>query len=273
MKKNLNTHKEEFFHNRWAKTIDINDLTVYQAFEGPVSPEYRLAIELLGEINNKKILNPGCGAGEEAVYLAKKGANVWAVDISQGMLNVVEQLSKKFKVSGKVVIRKDNVEKLSFKNNTFDLILGNSILHHVSIDRSLPELYRVLKKQGKAVFVEPLGYNPIINYYRKLANLVRTPDEHPLLKNDIIKFKNYFSTTNHYEFHFFTLLIFCFFFLIERVSPNKDRYWKKIIREGKKYEFVFKILYTLDRVILRIFPFLRWLCWVTIIEASKNEKR
>lgn len=262
--------KEEIFHDKWAKTIDTSDLAVFQAFEGPVSPEYHFAIESLGNIKGKKILNPGCGAGEESIYLAKKGGNVWAADISKEMLKIVRKLAIKFNVSSSIKTYKEDIEKLSFFGNTFDLIFGNSILHHVTLDKALPELHRVLKKNGKVVFIEPLTYNPMINYYRKIANLVRTPDEHPLKISDVSKFNKYFTNVKHYEFHFLTLLIFCYFFVFKRIHPNKDRYWKKIIKEGENYKNFFNFLYFFDKLILGIFPFLKWFCWVTVIEGYKK---
>lgn len=263
--------KEEKFHNKWAESINLKNITIFQAFQGPVSPEYHLAIKLLGQIEGKKILNPGCGAGEETIFLASRGASVCAADISEGMLNIVKKLSEKFKFQNQISLHKVDVEKkLDFPDQSFDFIFGNSILHHVSINKAILQLSRVLKKGGKAVFIEPLAYNPIINYYRKIANKVRTPDEHPLKKADIDVIKKRFKYVNHYEFHFLTLLIFCYFFIIERVHPNKDRYWKKIIREGEKYKKAFRILHSIDKIILKIFPPLRWLCWAIVIEAIKT---
>jgi len=270
MKESQREHNEEIFHDKWARTIDINDLAVYQAFEGPVSPEYKFALKLLGNIKNKKILNPGCGAGEEAAYLAKKGAKVWAVDISSGMIEVTKKVASKFGVTKNVTTYKASIEQWHPKSITFDLVFGNSVLHHVSLEKALSNISSLLNSQGRAVFIEPLSYNPIINFYRNMADKVRTVDERPLTKKDIITFNKYFTHVKHYEFHFFTLLIFCYFFIFERVSPNKDRYWKKIIREGKKYESAFKILYKIDTIVLKLFPFLRWYCWATVIEASKK---
>lgn len=261
--------KEEEFHNHWAKEINLKDLCVLEAFEGPVSPEYHHAINLLGNIKGKKILNPGCGAGEETIYMALKGAKINAFDISQGMIDVAKKLAGKFRVEKSVILEKMDAEKEKYPDNTFDIIFGNSILHHININKSAKEFHRVLKNGGKAVFIEPLAYNPIINRYRTMAKEVRTKDEHPLTYRDIKEFNKYFKEVKHQEFQFTTLLIFCYFYLFERVNPNQDRYWKKIIRDGKKYTFVFKVLYRLDKIILALFPYLKRYCWVTVIEAIK----
>lgn len=269
MEKSNIIKEEEFFHDQWARTININDLCILEAFEGPVSPEYNFAAKQLGEVRDKKLLNLGCGAGEEAIYFAKKGATVWAIDISSQMLKVAKKLATRFGLTKGITFKKDNAEDLSFPENYFDLIFGNSVLHHVNIEKAAKETYRVLKKGGKAVFIEPLIYNPLINYYRKIAHCVRTPREHPLKFSDIDIFQRYFRTIEHHEFQFITLSIFIYFFLVERTHPDKDRYWKKIIREGKKYASMFKILFAIDKVLLKIFPPLRRFCWVTVIEAIK----
>jgi len=269
MQKSNILKSEEVFHDNWAKEINPNDLCILEAFEGPVSPEYRFAISLLGNLKDKKILDAGCGAGEETIYLASKKAKVTAFDISEKMLEVAQKLANKFHIEQSVNFKKMNAEKLEFPNESFDQIFGNSVLHHVNIKKAAQEFHRVLKRGGKAVFIEPLAYNPLINYYRRIANIVRTRDEHPLKFEDIKIFKKHFKTVNHYEFQLTTLLIFCYFFLIERVNPNQDRYWKKIIREGNKYKTMFNILYTIDKTILTVCPFLKRFCWVTVIEAIK----
>ncbi len=49
---------------------------------------------------------------------------------------------------------------LDFKNNSFDMVCGVSILHHLDYEKALKETYRVLKKGGKIFFTEPNIVNP-----------------------------------------------------------------------------------------------------------------
>lgn len=264
-----NHQSEESFHDEWAKITRVEDIDVVAQFEGETSPEYREAVSLLGIIRGKKILNIGCGLGEEVVYLALKGANVVAIDISTEMLKFTKKLAKKYGVSKKVVYRHMSAEKLEFGSETFDLCFGCNILHHVNIDKAIKEIWRVLKPGGSAVFSEPLGYNSVINIYRVMACKVRTDHEHPLRFEDLNKIKNIFSNFDHREFQLFTLLIFIWFFLGERLHPNKVRYWKKIISESEKYGKVFTILYKIDRIVLKYIPYLKKYCWITIIKVQK----
>lgn len=57
-----------------------------------------------------------------------------------------------------------NANKLPFKNNTFDLILFNHVIEHISnYEKAVKEIYRVLKKNGYLYIATP-------NLYRKLVH-------------------------------------------------------------------------------------------------------
>lgn len=263
----INKKNEMHFHDEWALSVDVEKIDAKAPFEGETSPEYKQAFKALGKVKNKKILNIGCGLGEEAVYLALKGAKVTAIDLSGQMINLTRRLAKANKVKN-IEYRTMDAEKMSFKDEVFDGVLGCAVLHHGDINRMAQQTSRVLKKGGVAVFVEPLKYNPIINIYRKMASAVRTEDEHPLGFEDIKTISKHFSKTQTKEYQLTTLLIFVWFYLVERLHPNKARYWKKVVWERDKYKTVFKLLNNIDSVLLRVI-FLRKYCWVTVIKSTK----
>ena len=98
---------------------------------------------------------------------------------------------------------------------------------------------------------------------------VRTEDEHPLTRNDIKLFKqNFFDVKTEY-YWLTTLVIFLIMYLLQRRDPNKERYWKKIVDEGDKWKWIYKPLAIIDRILLSIFPPLKFLCWNVVITASK----
>ncbi len=70
-------------------------------------------------------------------------------------------------------------------------------------------------------------------------------------------------------FWFFTLWIFLRFLLIERVNPNKERYWKKIITEHKRLEPIYTPLEKLDKAFLNRFPYFKRYCWNIVIFCVK----
>ena len=47
-------------------------------------------------------------------------------------------------------------------DQNFDVIFGNSILHHLDSENAANSLHNLLNKNGRFLFLEPLGYNPLI---------------------------------------------------------------------------------------------------------------
>lgn len=260
---------EKKFHDQWASKTDVKEVLVKESFESITALENRYALKIMGNLKNKKILDVGCGLGDASVYFAKKGARVEAIDISPEMIRVTKELAKLHKVSKRVNPRCIVAENLDYPDNYFDFIFGNGALHHIDLRKSIPKIYRVLKPSGKAVFVEPLSYNPIINVYRKIAMSVRTETEQPLTMNQIGFIGSHFKKWHQKPFHLFTLLIMIWFFVGERVNPGKERYWKKILKDGHKYKRSFNFLNTLDRLVLHSIPSLGRYCWNTVIVLNK----
>lgn len=260
---------EETFHDGWAKSMKMDELDIYAAFTAKTTPEFHFALEALGDLKGKDLLDAGCGPGEASVFLARQGANVIGVDISSEMIKVAQNLAKEFEVeSTQLQFQQMSVEDLLFADESFHVVFGSNLMHHCDVNIASKELARVLRPGGRAVFVDPLGYNPIINIYRKMAFKVRTPTEHPLVFSDLDIMRKYYRKVTHKEFQLFTLLIFIWFFFIERIHPNSDRYWRKFVLEQDRYSRVFLQLYKIDQVFLKWVPVLRRLCWniVTICE-------
>lgn len=258
---------EETFHDNWAKEINPSELLVYETFESITAVENKYALDTFGYLAGKTLLDLGCGAGETSVYFALKGAEVTAMDISTEMLKITEKISNQYGVNVKTT--RSVAEKLAFPDGSFDYVFGNGVLHHIQLNKAIKEIKRVLKPNGKAIFVEPLSHNPLIHFYRILAKNVRTPTEYPLRFKDFKLMKKYFNRVIHREFWLFSLLIFIIF-LCKGAHPSKERYWKKIIVEGEKYKKIYTLLKKVDDFVLKLFPFLGRFCWNTVIVLENN---
>ena len=197
--------REKDFHNQLANEINIEQLLVRESFESPTAIENRFALQIMGDLKGKKVLDLGCGAGETSIYFALQGADVCACDIAENLVEVAGRLAEKFKVAIKFSAASST--QLPYADESFDYVFGNGVLHHVELKPTSREIKRVLKTNGKAVFVEPLPYNPVINVYRRMAAKVRSADEHPLSFNQLENFASIFSSYAHKEFWLFSLFL------------------------------------------------------------------
>lgn len=117
-------------------------------------------LPLLGDMDEKKILDVGAGTGRLSLFFKKVGAQVIALDISPKMLEILR--SKDSTV--KTIV--GDAEKLPFNNNTFDIVAAAFLIVHLNDPtRFFDEAYRVLKDGGLLVFT---------NINQKEAPLVKT---------------------------------------------------------------------------------------------------
>jgi SAM-dependent methyltransferase len=129
------------------------------------------------------VLEYGCGTGSAAFDLAARDVEVLGIDISPEAVAAARRTAQErgLDLASFEVM---NAEALTLPEASMDAVCGSGILHHLDLDRSLAEVRRVLRPGGFAVFLEPLGTNPVINLYRRLTPSMRTPDEHPLVPAD-----------------------------------------------------------------------------------------
>ena len=132
-----------------------------------------------------RVLEYGCGPGGRAFALARRGAVVHGIDISPVAIDIARATARERGVAQRTTFEMMDAEALELPADSFDLVCGTSILHHLDIERAYREVARVLRPSGRAVFLEPLGHNPLFNAYRRLTPGMRTRDEHPLRLADL----------------------------------------------------------------------------------------
>lgn len=98
------------------------------------------------------VLDYGCGKGEDAMGFLANGANLIGIDISSAYIDQCREkaISLNFP-EDKYSFHVMDAHKLEFDDDTFDLIIGNGILHHLDIGVAFNELHRVLKPGGRLV--------------------------------------------------------------------------------------------------------------------------
>lgn len=260
--------REKQFHDRWALDTPLEQIPVLEFFESPAALENRFIIQQLGPLAGKKLLDLGVGWGESAVYFAKKGAEVTAVDVSPEMVDLTLRLGQRYGVAIKGVV--SGGEDLPVESNTYDFVYSANTLHHVSDrKRFFEQIHRVLKPGGKFFTIDPLVYNPIIGVYRRMATEVRTVDESPVSFGVLRLARRYFVNVRHREFWIASLALFLKYYLIDGVHPNADRYWKRIHKEPAAALWWWYPLRSLDTVLSRI-PLIKALAWSMVISGEKG---
>jgi len=169
-------------------------------------------MERIGSVKGKKVLDYGCGSGWLGVYLAKQGAQVEGFDISGKLIEVASLRAEANGVSHACKFRKMVAEALEYPDEYFDLVVGISILHHVELGKATYHLQRVMKNRGRAVFIEPLGENTILNWARDRVfnvhhGLVKDKStEHPITYRDIHTIGQNFAEYHWKEFQLLSMV-------------------------------------------------------------------
>ena len=150
------------------------------------------------------VLEYGCGAQPHSLEVARDARSVHGIDISPV---AIEQARASATAEGldRFEFTVGDAESLDFPDDSFDLVFGSAIVHHLEIDRALRDVARVLRPEGRALFIEPLGHNPLINLYRSRTPELRTPDEHPLRLDELELAASFFREHDYRYFHFFSL--------------------------------------------------------------------
>ena len=76
---------------------------------------------------------------------------LFGIDISEVSINKAIENAKNLNLQ--IDYSVDNCEKTKFRAETFDLVFGSGILHHLNLKKSVEEVNRVLKNNGEMVFL------------------------------------------------------------------------------------------------------------------------
>ncbi len=259
--------REAAFHDEWARSTDLSERAVRASFESVTAMENQFICREMGPLAGKKLLDVGAGLGESSVYFALQGAEVTTTDLSPEMVRTAVELGERYgvKLHGHV----SSGEELDVPPESFDIVYIANTIHHVHDRAALFEqIRRALKPGGRFFSIDPIHYNPAINVYRAMATKVRTPDETPLKLSDVALARKYFPNVRHAQFWILTLALFMKYYLVDRVHPNADRYWKRIYTETPGSLWWWMPLKWIDSVLTKI-PGVKWLAWNVVLWGNK----
>jgi ubiquinone/menaquinone biosynthesis C-methylase UbiE len=122
-------------------------------------------------------LEIGAGTGYFSLNLAQLGLieRPTATDISPGMLAALDASAEQLGVA--VRTARTEAEELPFEDESFDLVFGHAVLHHIpDLPRAFGEFERVLRPGGALVFCgEPSRYGDTIAALPKQAAIAVSP--------------------------------------------------------------------------------------------------
>ncbi len=156
----------ETYDDKWSISYDQRCIDYARGRFDAIVPD-----EVQREVPYDRALELGCGTGFFLLNLIQSGVarRGSVTDLSPGMVKVATRNGQSLglDVDGRVA----DAEGIPYDDDTFDLVVGHAVLHHIpDVELSLREVVRVLKPGGRFVFAgEPTTTGNV--YARNLSTM------------------------------------------------------------------------------------------------------
>jgi ubiquinone/menaquinone biosynthesis C-methylase UbiE len=161
-------------------------------------------------LENKTLLDMGCGFGQDLAHFQKLNAQIFGIDSSSEMIAAAQENYPFLKN-----LFKENFEKTHFEKDFFDIIISRFTLHYAEdLEKVFKEIHRILKPQGIFIFLVP---HPLSTFFFKKKKDYYLSEIIEVSLFDNVKIKEPTHTLNEY-FHPFLLENFHVLSLLE--SPS-----------------------------------------------------
>jgi len=136
-------------YDRWAAVYDV-DRNATRDLDADVLRTAGL------DIDDREVLEIGCGTGKNTTFLAAHARRVTAMDFSSGMLARARSAVDALGLGDRVAfIRHDVRHAWPIEPASVDVVVANLILEHVdALEPVFREVARVLRRGGVGVFCE-----------------------------------------------------------------------------------------------------------------------
>jgi SAM-dependent methyltransferase len=155
------------------------------------------AYALLGDVRGRTVVDFGCGSGENSLLLARRGAHVIGVDISESLIRLAQRRLDVNGLGGRARFVVASAHDLPIKDRAVDVVLGIAILHHLNLSATSNEVHRILKPSGRAIFKEPVRDSRLLRTVRRFIPYRAqdvSPFERPLTLLELQRFSSKFRS-------------------------------------------------------------------------------
>ncbi|WP_300438585.1 class I SAM-dependent methyltransferase [Christiangramia sp.] len=131
-------------------------------------------------LEDKKVMEMGCGDCVNAAMMAGLGAEVYANDIAEASGEIIKKLNQAWEFKYPIKFVKGDFLKNNLEAGKFDFVVGKAFLHHLTLPEEkefLRETARLLKPEGEARFFEPAVNSRILDEIRWMIPVKGRPSK------------------------------------------------------------------------------------------------
>jgi ubiquinone/menaquinone biosynthesis C-methylase UbiE len=172
----------------------------------------------LGDVRGKKVMDLGCGSGEQVIALLHRGAKVVGLDLSPDLIAIAQ---RRLQMEGlEAEVRVGSAYETGVPDASVDVVFCMSLIHHLDLPKVKAEMLRVLGPGGFVVLKEPIRFNRSYEFVRSFFPNQEdvSDDEHPLTKDEFRAFQKEFQCDG---LRFFRLP---WVGVVERITPSATNF-------------------------------------------------
>lgn len=224
----------------------------------------RCIFDSLGDVENKRVFESGCGDGSCSVLFALGGATIIGVDPNPKRIARAAELAESLGLADRCTFVEGNSEDCPIESSSVDCVFSKSALQYMDRSRVLDEMVRVLKPGGSIALIENLPSNPFVVCYRFVRRTFATSKARRayadsikgyLGPSDIARLSRHFEKTELGHYHLTRMVTLL---SLGRRPNSKTLIWLDTA------------LARFDSCLLRRFPLLKRFAWIVSVYCNRK---